>query len=129
MKDLNTYLNFDGNTSAAMAFYTKCLDGELQSMPFPDNPGRLMHACIMKNGRAILMASDCMPGSTVVAGNNFTINITCESMEEIQRLFADLGQNGKVTMPLQDQFWGAHFGMLEDQFGIRWMFNFELPKA
>jgi PhnB protein len=31
-------------------------------------------------------------------------------------------------MPLQNMFWGAHFGMLTDQFGINWMFNYELPK-
>lgn len=28
-------------------------------------------------------------------------------------------------MPLQDMFWGARFGMLTDQFGVRWMINFE----
>jgi len=32
-------------------------------------------------------------------------------------------------MPLQDTFWGARFGMLIDQFGIHWMFNFEKPKT
>ena len=31
-------------------------------------------------------------------------------------------------MPLQDAFWGARFGMLTDQFGVNWMFNFENPK-
>jgi PhnB protein len=31
-------------------------------------------------------------------------------------------------MPLQDQFWGARFGMLKDKFGVPWMFNFELPR-
>ncbi len=31
-------------------------------------------------------------------------------------------------MQLQDAFWGARFGMLTDQFGINWMFNFEYPK-
>jgi len=25
-------------------------------------------------------------------------------------------------------FWGARFGMLTDQFGVNWMFSFELPK-
>jgi PhnB protein len=28
-------------------------------------------------------------------------------------------------MPLADQFWGARFGMLIDQFGIAWMLNWE----
>jgi PhnB protein len=61
-------------------------------------------------------------------GNNFSIAVECESMPEIDTLFTALGENGKVTMPLQDTNWGARFGMLTDQFGIRWMFNYELPK-
>ena len=31
-------------------------------------------------------------------------------------------------MPLQEQFWGATFGMLTDKFGIHWMFNCEKKK-
>jgi PhnB protein len=51
-----------------------------------------------------------------------------ESLDEIERLFAAIGENGKVTMPLNDAFWGARFGMLKDRFGINWMFSFEKPK-
>ena len=25
-------------------------------------------------------------------------------------------------------FWGAYFGMLTDQFGVNWMFNYDSPK-
>ena len=32
-------------------------------------------------------------------------------------------------MALHNSFWGARFGMLTDRFGIRWMFNFDKPKA
>ena len=32
---------------------------------------------------------------------------------------------GKITMPLQDTFWGARFGMFTDRFGVKWMFNCE----
>jgi PhnB protein len=31
-------------------------------------------------------------------------------------------------MPLQNTFWGARFGMLQDRFGVNWMFNHELKK-
>ena len=30
---------------------------------------------------------------------------------------------GKITMPLEKQFWNATFGQLIDQFGIHWMMN------
>ena len=48
---------------------------------------------------------------------------------EIEKLFAVVGKNGKLTMPLQDTFWGARFGVLIDRFGISWMFSLEKPKS
>jgi PhnB protein len=58
-------------------------------------------------------------------GNKFSIALTCESVEDQDRLFAALGKGGTATMPLHDTFWGARFGMLLDEFGIQWMFNFD----
>ena len=139
MKELTTYLIFDGNCREAMTFYEKCLGAELQLTPFSEMPGdvpkeakqagdRIMHARLSKGPMPVLMASDTMPGMPFQQGNNFSVSINCESMPEIERLFAALGEKGKVTMQLQDTFWGAHFGMLTDQFGVNWMLNFELPK-
>jgi PhnB protein len=133
---MQTYLTFDGKTRDAMTFYQKALGGELNVQTFRDakmdapkgGEDRVIHANIMQNGRAILMASDTMPGMPYTPGNNFSISVECESVLEEERLFAALGDGGKVTMPLQDTFWGAHFGMVTDRFGINWMFNAELPK-
>ncbi len=135
MKNLNTYLTFNGNCREAMTFYGRCLGGEPRIMPFADMPGEkapgsenlVMHACLTM-GEASLMASDTMPGQPVQPGGNFSINVTCDSLDEIERLFAALGEGGTVIMPLADTFWGARFGMLRDRFGIQWMVNFELPK-
>jgi PhnB protein len=136
MKELTTYLKFDGNCRQAMKFYERCLGGELHMMPFSEVPGdhpkeakdRIMHARLAK-GSISLMASDTMPGPPLTLGNNVDLCVDCESLQEIEKLFAALGENGKVTMTLQDTFWGARFGMLTDQFGIHWMFNFEKPKT
>jgi PhnB protein len=135
MKEIITYLNFDGNCREAMQFYERCLGGELQLMPFSEVPGdlpkeakdRIIHARLAK-GSAVIMASDTMPGTPFQQGNNFSICLNCESLEETESFFRALGEKGKVTMPLQDTFWGARFGMLTDQFGVNWMFNFEKPK-
>ncbi len=54
--------------------------------------------------------------------------IQCDSLEENERLFTALGEGGKVTMPLQDTFWGARFGVLTDRFGVQWNFNCVVPK-
>jgi PhnB protein len=135
VKEVVTYLNFDGNCREAMTFYKECLGAELHLIPFSEMPGdhppeskhRIMHARLAKGAMAI-MASDTMPGMPLHQGNNFSISIQCDSQHEIDSLFAALSEGGKVTMPLQDQFWGARFGMSTDRFGIQWMFNFEHPK-
>jgi PhnB protein len=134
MKALITYLNFDGNAREAMTFYQRCLDAELTLQTFKDAsmdapPGaedRLVHARLAKNGAVILMASDTMPGMPFVQGNNFSLSVDCDDVAEIDKLFQAMGEGGKVTMPLQDTFWGARFGMLTDKFGVNWMFNCQL---
>ena len=138
MKFAVTYLTFDGNCRQAMEFYAKCLDAGLYLMPFSDSPvevpnaegvlgDRVMHSSLTKGSR-LLMATDTWPGAPFQQGNNLSVCLYCESLEEIERLFTALSENGQVTMPLQDTFWNARFGTLTDQFGIQWMLNLELPK-
>ena len=135
MKGINTYLNFDGTCREAMTFYKDCLGGEVFFMPFAGGPmevteqakDRILHASLRK-GAAVLMASDTMPGKQYQPGNNFSVAVGCESLDELEKVFAAFAKKGKVTMPLQDTFWGARFGTISDQFGISWMFDFELPK-
>ena len=134
MHQFVSYLNFDGNARQAMEFYNKCLNGNLEVMPFDEKacgplpPGakdRVMHACLTIGGKPALMASDTVPGMPFVQGNNMYVSVHPSSKEETDRLFAALSQNGKVEMQLQDMFWGGYFGSFTDQFGIPWMFNFD----
>jgi len=135
MKQILTYLNFDGNCREAMQFYKQCLGGELQLAPFAEMPDgvpteakdRIMHARLT-TGTEPLTAYDIPPGAPFRQGNNFAICLQPENISETERVFKALGERGQVTMPLQDTFWGARFGMLTDQFGINWMINFEKPK-
>ena len=45
-------------------------------------------------------------------GNNVWVSVDCANAEEQERFFSMLGEGGEIRMPLQDTFWGAHFGML-----------------
>jgi PhnB protein len=133
MKEVNAYLHFDGTTRQAMQFYQQCLGGELTLMPMPDDKGqpstdpnaRLMHSQINYKGQSILMAAD-MASKEVTAGNNASVAITCESVEEIDRLFAALSDGGQIRQPLITAPWGARFGMFADRFGIQWLLNCQL---
>ncbi len=136
MQEITTYLNFEGNCRDAMTFYAKCLGAELVMSSFEGMPGnhppeaknRIMHSRLLRGSEPILMASDLMPGMPFQRGTNFSVSVNCKSAAEVDRLFAAFSENGKVTMPAGDQFWGARFGMLTDQFGVQWMFSFEYPK-
>jgi PhnB protein len=134
MKQTNTYLNFDGNCREAMTFYAKCLEAEPNFTPFSAGPpeivaaagtapDRILHA-ELASGPVVLMASDTLPGMVFRPGNNFSISISCDSLAEMERLFVAFSEKGNVIMPMHDAFWGGRFGMLTDQFGIRWMFSF-----
>ena len=132
MKSLNPYLNFKDTCRQAMNFYQKCLGGEVSFMTFAESPmpateaekNKIMHARLQR-GNVILMASDCPPGENLQTGNNVHLSLDCETVIELQQTFAALSEKGKVVLPPQDMFWGSHFGMLTDQFGIHWMLNCE----
>jgi PhnB protein len=136
MKSVTAYLTFDGNCRQAMTFYQKCLGGDLQLAPWPDAQGKpstdpnagIMHARIAHGPTSTLMASDRQESDSFVPGNNFSVSIDCDSVAEIERLFAALVHGGKTIMPLADAPWGARFGMLTDPFGVKWLLNCELAK-
>jgi len=131
MKTVTTYLSFDGNCRQAMAFYQQCFATELELSPYPDANGqpssdpaaKVMHAQLVRSGAPFLMASDTPQPGSLRPGNNFSVAIDCGSLDEADRLFAALTRGGNVIMPLTDAPWGARFGMLTDQFGIKWMLN------
>jgi PhnB protein len=140
MSRVSTYLNFPRTTEQAFQFYRTVFGTEFtqpihrfsEIPPSPDQPplpdadkNLVMHVELPILGGHVLMGSDAPEsmGLTVTHGNNIYINLEPDSREETDRLFNALAVNGKVDMPLADMFWGAYFGSLTDQFGVRWMFN------
>jgi PhnB protein len=138
MREVVSFLTFDGNCREAMEFYRKCFAAELFLLPYSEAPGdlarqtaeakdRIMHSSLTKGSLTILMAADTLPGMPFQQGDNFSVALRCESLDEIDSLFAALGEGGKATLPLQQTFWSPRFGMLTDRFGIDWMFNLCQP--
>lgn len=136
MQPLVPYLFFNGNCREAMNFYKSCFGGDLQVFTYGDAPpdahmkdaakDAIMHSTLIKDS-LVIMASDS-PGGAANPGINIHLSIDCETMAEIESLFKALSQQGKIDQPLADTFWGAHFGMLTDKFGIHWMLNCHLKK-
>ncbi len=129
--ELSPYLMFNGNCEEALNFYVKALNGKIENlMRFEGTPAesmsedkqKVMHATFQADG-FMFMASD---GSQSPAGNSQVhLSLNFNSAEEERKVFDALAEGGKVTMPLNDTFWGATFGMLTDKFGINWMFNYD----
>ena len=136
MEAIVPYLNFNGNAAEALALYSKVFDGKvLFQQTFGESPvespagfkDKIMHATFQA-GDLTFMVSDCGPGQTVQGGTNMSLSLNFKTVEGIDKTFAALSDGATVTMPLQDTFWGAKFGMLVDRFGINWMFNHDYGK-
>jgi PhnB protein len=134
--NLNPYIMFSGNAEEALNFYAEVLGGKIQDisrygeapMEVPDNyKDKIMHASVTIEGH-YLMLSDAFPGNPVTAGNNVHLSLNFNDTGKLDAVFNRLAAGGNVTMPLENTFWGARFGMLTDKFGINWMFNCELKK-
>jgi uncharacterized glyoxalase superfamily protein PhnB len=110
-----------GRGPAGDAFFQRSDEGS-------GRDGKSDYSRAVAKGNAVLMASDSMPGKPYHPGNNFWVALKCESAEETEKLFTAFSANAKVVMPVQETFWAARFGMLTDQFGVNWMFNFEKPR-
>ena len=136
MEAIIPYLNFNGNATEALAFYSKALNGAvLFQQTFGESPmdspadmkDKIMHATF-KAGDLTIMVSDCMPGQPLTAGTNVSLSLNFNDIASIEKTFAALSDGSTITMPLQDTFWGARFGMLTDKFGFHWMFNHDIKK-
>lgn len=83
----------------------------------------ILHSSL-SNGSMVLMATDMVTPDGYTKGNNISLSLNCNSEEEINTFFTKLSAGGKVLDPLKEQFWGAIFGCVTDQFGINWLLNF-----
>lgn len=129
---INPYLSFKGECEAAFAFYQQLLGGEITAKatygetPMGDRVpaewrGKIIHAS-MKIGDTVLMGGDPPPGR-YVEPKGFSLNIAVDDPAKAESLFSALAEKGAVTMPLQETFWAARFGMVTDRFGIPWIVN------
>lgn len=128
MACVSTYLNFVNNTEAAFNFYKSVWRyapaGENAPLPEKDK-NLIVHIELPIVGGHVLMGTDTPEsmGFHVNFGNNVHINLEPDTRKETKRLFDALSAGGKVTMELQDMFWGAYYGSCTDKYGVQWMVN------
>ncbi|MEK6325802.1 MAG: VOC family protein [Acidobacteriota bacterium] len=129
---LNPHLTFNGQCEEAFKFYQQCLGGNIQTMmthgdsPMADQVpsewrDKILHATLIV-GETALMGAD-VPPDHYEEPRGFSVTIQINDTPKAERIFRSLSESGIVTMPLQQTFWAARFGMVVDRFGIPWMVN------
>jgi PhnB protein len=72
------------------------------------------------------MGSDTPPGWGTPGYNGITVSLYIkQDVEKARKAFEALAAGGQVKMPFAPPFWGGHFGMLTDKFGVPWMVSCE----
>lgn len=129
--ELSPYLNFNGQCAEAFRLYEKALGGQIVHMqthgdsPMKDHVPASWHDAVLHvrlevDGQAI-MGSDA-PGEHYAAPQGLSVSVTVPP-SDAERIFRDLADGGRITMPFEKTFWSPGFGMLVDRFGIPWMVN------
>jgi len=125
---------FDGNCEEVFNFYKSVLGGEFENlMYFKDGPmkfteetkDKIMHIEFNFNGTKI-MGSDNV--QNLESGNNFSLFLNFEDLDDMKEKFHKLSEGGKVIMPVDKTFWGSMFGMFTDKYGTGWMFAAPIPE-
>jgi uncharacterized glyoxalase superfamily protein PhnB len=105
----------------AIDFYQKAFGGQVLGVhKTPD--GRVMHATL-QIGDSRLMLADEFPGMgtpspQALGGSPVVLNIY---VDDVDTLFNQaVAAGAKVTMPLDNQFWGDRYGQIVDPFGHHW---------
>ena len=74
------------------------------------------------------MISDVPPGMGMPpfqTGNNMSVTVLFDDIEEARGVFNKLADGGTISMELQETFWSPLYGSLTDKFGIDWQISVE----
>ena len=120
MHTVTPHLICDG-AADAIEFYKNAFHA-VETGRLPGPQGKLMHAMI-RIGDSAIMLVDEMPewgalGPKSLKGSSVTIHLYVADVDAFVARAVDAG--AKITMPLQDMFWGDRYCQLEDPFGHRW---------
>lgn len=140
MSRVSIYVNTMGRTEEQFRFYSQVFGNPVTDILYMrDVPGgpelpdeerdAVMHVEVEILAGIILMGTDHLRsmGHQLTEGNNVSINLEPDTLEEGMRLFESLSEGATDIVPISPMFWGAHWGVLKDRYGIRWMFNCPTP--
>ncbi|MGE0282220.1 MAG: VOC family protein [Rhizobiaceae bacterium] len=129
MPTMRPFLMFQkGDAEAAMTLYISLFDdGEIidtvrWQTGEPGKEGSIKLAKFRAAGQTVFVSD-----SPVKHAFEFTPSssffVDCGSKEELERLFAALGDGGAILMPPDNYGFSQRFGWVNDRFGVSWQIN------
>ena len=82
---------------------------------------KVMHASFTGAGISFLASDGRETKKIDPEAGNISLALNVSDRATGERIFKALARDGRVSMPLDDAFWGGRFGDVIDRFGIEWM--------
>ena len=105
----------------AIEFYKKAF-GAVEAARLPGPDGKLMHAMVRIGDSPVMLVDENpqmgMLGPKALKGTPVTVHLYVDDADAFVARAAKAG--AKVTMPVDEMFWGDRYGRLEDPFGHHW---------
>lgn len=105
----------------AIEFYKKAF-GAVEKVRMPGPEGKLMHAMVQIGDSAVMLVDEFpdygSSGPKSLKGSPVTLHLYVEDVDATVARAVDAG--AKITMPVEDMFWGDRYGKIEDPFGHQW---------
>jgi len=105
----------------AIEFYKKAFNAK-EAGRMADSQGKLMHAMIRIGDSAVMLVDEFPDygslGPKSLKGSPVTLHLYVEDVDACVK--RAVGAGAKITMPVDDMFWGDRYGRLEDPFGHQW---------
>jgi len=128
MKSIIPSISVD-NCKEAIEYYKTIFGGEIKMVKIADgnemfkgHEGKIMHSELLISENCVMYFTDIF-GDKPEAGN-VQLVLEMDSQTQIEKVYAELSKDGKVTFELQKAFWGAFHAVLTDKYGVSWGLNY-----
>jgi len=109
------------DAAQAIEFYKRAFGAEEQ-MRLPGPDGKLMHAAVRIGGSMLMLVDENAAwgalGPLALKGTPVTLHLQVADVDAVVAQAVAAG--AKLTLPVDDMFWGDRYGQVEDPFGHRW---------
>ena len=116
------FLMFQGRCEEALTFYAATLPG-CRIVSVDRKPDGTVAMARLSIGGLEILANDSPPVHDFDFTPSTATFVTVDSADEVDRLTAALGEDGKVLMPANDYGFSQRFGWAQDRFGVSWQIN------